>query len=173
MDKSNPLYMSENKNRSSREYIFKIRIHGFDGRTLWRKVSVKDTMNLCDLAVGILDAFDFGIDHPFGFFEKAGFCYPGKGKSYELFADLHEEGLESTGSGSVKNTKVRDVWKKKGDVMHLLFDYGDEWWFAVRLEKLSDETKGRYPRIVDQKGDAPEQYPDYEEDEDEDEDDTL
>lgn len=152
----------------AQEYIFKVRIHGIDGRQLWRKVAVRDSVRLYDLAAGILNAFDFDMDHAFGFFEKAGWGHLDSEKRYELFTDLEEEGVEPTGAGSVKKTKVKDVWKKKGDTMHFLFDYGDDWWFAVKLERMDDAAKGKYPRVVDQKGDAPEQYPDYDEEENDD-----
>ena len=50
-----------------------------------------------------------------------------------------------------------------------LFDYGDEWHFGVKLRRVSEQVEPRvqYPRVVASQGDAPPQYPDFEEDEDE------
>jgi hypothetical protein len=58
--------------------------------------------------------------------------------------------------------------------MTLLFDYGDEWLFDVELTGVGQaEPRTRYPRLLRQHGEAPEQYPNFEEeDEDADEDDA-
>jgi len=81
---------------------------------------------------------------------------------YELFVDLDPK--EANGAKSVKKTKVSAVWKKPGDKMMMLFDYGDEWRFAVELIGFGKkEPKTKYPRLVSAKGDAPEQYPKIEE----------
>ena len=47
-----------------------------------------------------------------------------------------------------------------------LYDYRDEWHFGDKLRHLSDrvETGAQYPRVVDQQGEAPHQYPNMEED---------
>jgi len=44
-----------------------------------------------------------------------------------------------------------------------LFDYGDEWQFEVEFSKERASEKALYPRIINSKGEAPQQYPDYEE----------
>lgn len=46
-----------------------------------------------------------------------------------------------------------------------LFDYGDEWRFEVEFLKEETSEKTHYPCIVDSRGEAPEQYSDYEEEE--------
>ncbi len=47
-----------------------------------------------------------------------------------------------------------------------LFDYGDEWRFRTTLVKNGEKVaKLRYPRVVAAKGEAPEQYPEPEDDE--------
>ena len=49
-----------------------------------------------------------------------------------------------------------------------LFDYGDEWRFEVKVQKINDEGEPgvEYPRIVEAIGEAPPQYADWEDDED-------
>ncbi len=43
-----------------------------------------------------------------------------------------------------------------------MFDYGDDWRFLVEFinDQSVDDIK-KYPKIIDSKGKAPEQYPDY------------
>ena len=48
--------------------------------------------------------------------------------------------------------------------MLFLFDYGDEWIFHVQCLSVEDSEKGKkYPIVIESHGDAPEQYPDIEE----------
>ena len=83
---------------------------------------------------------------------------------YELFADMKDEGIEPTGAGSVKKTKIGEVWKKVGDKMMMLFDYGDDWRFVVELSGFGEkQPKTKYPRIIKSIGNAPEQYPEIDE----------
>lgn len=90
---------------------------------------------------------------------------------YTLFADMDksllfdDEGLEGK---SVRQTTVGDVFKKDKEML-FLFDYGDDWFFHIRcLDEDAPREKGkRYPKVIESKGKAPEQYPDYEEEDEE------
>lgn len=85
-------------------------------------------------------------------------------RKYELFTDFEDEGIEPTGAGSVKETKISEVWENPGDKMLFLFDYGDNWLFIVELADFGVvKPKTKYPRIVKKVGQAPEQYPEVEE----------
>lgn len=78
-------------------------------------------------------------------------------RKYELFTDLPD--IEPTGAESVKQTKVKEVWKNIGDKMMFLFDYGDEWKFLVELVNLKQREKNRkYPYLSKKIGRAPRQY---------------
>ncbi|NEQ87896.1 MAG: plasmid pRiA4b ORF-3 family protein [Moorea sp. SIO2I5] len=70
---------------------------------------------------------------------------------------------------SVRKTKINQVFKKDKEML-FLFDYGDEWLFHILCldDEVAREPRKRYPKLIDQKGEAPEQYPDYD-DEDYDE----
>ncbi|MFV0338254.1 MAG: hypothetical protein ACK5LK_08450 [Chthoniobacterales bacterium] len=50
--------------------------------------------------------------------------------------------------------------------MIFLFDYGDDWMFLVTCTKEEETRAFRKPKVLSKKGQAPEQYPDYEEDDD-------
>ena len=110
----------------------------------------------------ITEAFNFCLDHCFGFFNKLGeySCFDSD-KKYELFTDLIAEGedIEPTGAESVKKTKISKVWQKKGEKMQFLFDYGDNWRFIVTLKDFVEkDSKSEYPRILKKVGRAPKQY---------------
>ena len=146
-------------------YIFKSSV--FRAKTVARDIEVPASTNLYKLAEAIVAAYDFDFDHCFGFFSTiAESRYFDSDRKYELFTDLIEEGedLEPTGAGSVKKTKVSDVWKNVGDKMLFLFDYGDSWLFVVELIGFgTKDPKAKYPRVVKKFGKAPEHYPDVEE----------
>ena len=123
-----------------------------------REVAVMDHQNLYTLAEGINDAFGFAFDHCFGFFStKPGDRYSEADQQYELFADLPD--VEPTPAASVEKTFVHEVWKKPGDRMAFLFDYGDLWWFTVELVRIESPARRRYPCTVKNDGRSPLQYP--------------
>ena len=112
--------------------------------------------NLYDLAGEIVRVFGFDFDHAFGFYNKLTgnvFSSPVK---YELFADMGESEARS-----VKRTRIVEAFPTVGAKMTFLFDYGDNWQF--RIEAIGQNRKepgGKYPRLLKTIGEAPEQYPD-------------
>ena len=70
--------------------------------------------------VEIVRAFDFDLDHAFGFFSKLDGHIFDSPVRYELFADLDGD----SDSQSVKRTKVAQAFPDLGSKMLFLFDYG-------------------------------------------------
>ena len=144
--------------------IFKTNL--FYDEKIIREIEVPENLTLYKLAETIVGAYDFNFDHAFGFFSKItdNWQLKDSGKMYELFADMKDEGIEPTGAGSVKKTKIGEVWKKVGDKMMMLFDYGDDWRFVVELSGFGEkQQKIKYPRMIKSIGNAPEQYPEIDE----------
>jgi len=132
------------------------------GPEISREIEIPENASLYKLAEAIVSAYNFDFDHCFGFFSKiSDRDYFDSEKKYELFTDLIEEGelLEPTGAGSVKKTKVNEVWLNIGDKMMFLFDYGDNWQFLVELINFGKkELKQKYPQVLKKIGRAPKQY---------------
>jgi pRiA4b ORF-3-like protein len=126
---------------------------------LYRDIEIPDTKSLYDLGEAIVEAFDFDLDHAFGFYSKLkGHIFDSPVK-YELFADMGESDAQS-----VKHTRISTAFPKVGTKMIFLFDYGDDWRFHVEMiGKGQKQPRVKYPKIVASVGEAPEQYPDYEE----------
>ena len=126
---------------------------------LYRDIELPDTKSLHDLGEAIVAAFDFDFDHAFGFYSKLkGHIFDSPVK-YELFADMGESDAQS-----VKHTHICTAFPKVAPKMIFLFDYGDDWRFHVEMiGKGQKQPRVRYPKIVASVGEAPEQYPDYEE----------
>ena len=49
-----------------------------------------------------------------------------------------------------------------GQRIAYLFDFGDEWRVALTVRQVTADDGLPYPRLLDATGDAPPQYPDYE-----------
>jgi len=126
----------------------------------WREITITENASLYKLAEQIVKSFDFSFDHCFGFFDNIETIFNRDSKRYyELFTDIPD--IEPTGAKSVEKTKISQVWKKAGDKMLFLFDYGDDWRFIVELKKISNAGLGKkYPIILEKLGESPEQYPD-------------
>lgn len=143
-------------------YIFKTKL--LNNKVITREIETTEGINLYKLAEAVVGSYDFDFDHAFGFYSNMKEDYFKSERMYELFADLKDEEIEPTNARSVEKTKIGEVWKKVGDKMMFLFDYGDGWQFAVELSGFSEkQPKTKYPRILKSVGKAPEQYPDYEE----------
>lgn len=61
----------------------------------------------------------------------------------------------------VRTTQIGSLDLKKGKEFMYLFDYGDEHRFRVKVDAINDnaDASGAYPRVVESVGDAPAQYP--------------
>lgn len=80
---------------------------------------------------------------------------------YELFADMGEP---TEGARSVKKTKAAAAFPADKIKYLFVFDYGDEWTFKIERTGSGAKAAGtKYPRVVKSAGEAPEQYPDFEE----------
>lgn len=133
-------------------YIFKVKLR-YDKRT-WRKIEVLGSQTLDDLHMAIQEAFNFDDDptHLYSFFMS--------GKAWNRhFEYCHPE---ADGHPATK-VKIESLNLKQKQKFLYLFDYGDQWGFEVEFLKEETYEKAVYPRIIDSRGKAPEQYSEYEE----------
>ena len=72
---------------------------------------------------------------------------------------------EDLGPGNVQTTTLEELNLKSGQEFMYLFDYGDEWRFKVRVHAINEnaDPDAEYPRLVESVGEAPEQYPAWDE----------
>lgn len=55
---------------------------------------------------------------------------------------------------------------EKGQRIAYVFDFGDEWRVRLTVREITSGDGGTYPRILASTGEAPPQYPEYDELED-------
>lgn len=171
------MYLEQDYRETMTTHIFRISIiDDYEDIECYREIEVPVGHSLNSFAEGIVTAFNFDFDHAFGFYGDLTRRYLRSDIRYELFADMNDADSYSDLSGeakglSVKRAKVGKVFTEPGQKMQFVFDYGDEWRFLVELIGSGVRKKGRrYPLVHKEFGEAPEQYPDWD-DEDYDDDD--
>lgn len=131
----------------------------------FRNIAIAAEDSLYDLAEISIEAFDFDLDHAFGYYDNIK-NWTRSEKGYELFADIGEK-MKFPG---VKGAIISKVFHTPKQKMLLLFDYGDEWHFIVQYLGETDVKPGqKLPLVVESNGDVPDQYGGFEEDDEEDE----
>ncbi len=127
-----------------------------------RGIALLENQTLSTLARMIVKSFGFYFDHCYGFYDNLENPYHSK-EMYELFTDIPED--PTPGALGVEHIRVSRVFNKIGKKLLFLFDYGDNWWFTVKLIGLESSKENiKYPKVLKSIGKAPEQYPELEED---------
>ncbi len=135
-------------------YIFKVSL----GKA-WRRIAIPGKTTLEALSEAILEAFDFDNDHLHLFRYR---------NRFGVFEEVKHPYTEE--SPSTDEVRVGELPLRPGTMLEYLFDFGDNWLFEVRLEKLEPANpKLRKPMVIDERGQAPPQYPNFDDDEDWDE----
>ena len=145
-------------------YRFKVSLrsgqaNSFPANYCTRTIDIKGSSTLAKLAEAIIDAYDFDFDHAFGFFDNLNNPYQSN-ESYSLFADMDDIDTPKNTKG-VRKTKLSSAFEAE-KTLAFLFDYGDDWLFHVHCTSIGKADPDiKYPLVINSKGKAPEQYPDY------------
>jgi hypothetical protein len=132
-------------------YYFKVSLT----KTLWRIIKLAYSHTLEDLHLAIQFAFAFDNDHLYAFYlegEKRG-----RRMGHGIYC--REAGAEGF---KAEETLIGECGFYTGQTMTYLFDFGEMWKFDVTL--LNIDRQGALPlkpEIVEEKGEPPEQYPDW------------
>jgi hypothetical protein len=126
-------------------YIFKVSL----GR-MWRRISIDGDKPLDDLASAILNSVEFDHDHLYEFSYSDRY-----GVTQRI---VHSYMREYPVTSEVK---VGDIPLSEGQTMTFLFDFGDSWKFDVTLEEIKADTTGTETRVIESRGEPPEQYPSW------------
>lgn len=128
-------------------YIFKVKL-GKASCTL----GVPANLSLDELAIGILDAFDFDNDHLYEFIYKNQHGIE-KHISHP-YLDEYREAELTTNQCSVGSLSLY-----KGMTITFLFDFGDYWEFKIQVAQMpSPELQFDDLTVIEKKGTPPKQY---------------
>jgi hypothetical protein len=124
-----------------------------------RIIDIRGSQTLDALHQAIFHAFDREDQHMYEFQIGGKKPMDRKAKLYGIVFDNDDPEMnsaEATTSAAL-NMEIESSF-------FYWFDFGDDWWHEVRLLAVDPLAagKGRYPRIVERKGDSPPQYVDWE-----------
>lgn len=124
-----------------------------ESKDWYRVIEIESISDLETLHYAIQDAIDFDDDHMYEFFIANSYR-----SSEKVRFDNENQGLWEY--------SIDDLFPlPKHKKLFYLFDYGDSWYFRITKSRIKPKQKEAgltYPRVVDQSGENPEQYPDYE-----------
>lgn len=130
-------------------FIFKVSL----GR-VWRTIAIPAELTLESLSDAILQAFDFDNDHLYRFSYR---------NRFGLFEKVHHPFMDEP--PFTTEVRIGELPLLPGSSMEYLFDFGDQWRFDVKLERVEPaEAKIKQPKVIEKHGKAPEQYPNWDED---------
>jgi hypothetical protein len=128
-------------------YVFKVSL----GR-VWRRIAVPSGASLDVLAGAILDSVKFDSDHLYRFIYRDRF-----GATVNAMHPYCDEGPFTD------EVAVGQLPLEPGQSMTFHFDFGDDWRFDVKLERINPpDPRLKRPKVLESKGKAPEQYPAWE-----------
>jgi hypothetical protein len=152
-------------NKNNKTIIFTVDYLGRCGcgfkRKVTRKLELKDIQTLDDLHEAIIyKSFQWDDPHLYSFFmdNKPN----SENREMEYSCDTDPDFLDEPRKSSNISLKKLDL--KQDQKFLFLFDYGDNHHFRIMVNGFGETQKGkRYPVILEEKGKAPDQYPEYEE----------
>ena len=115
---------------------------------VWRLIAMPATATLDDLVLWILRSVKFDDEHLYQL------TYRNRmGSTVSVRHPACEE------SPYTDEVIIGELPLEPGQTMELLYDFGDEWHFTVKLERIEPPgDKLRAPRILESHGKAPKQY---------------
>ncbi len=129
-----------------------------DGEAAWRVIGIRGNQTLDQLHRAIFKAFNRWEEHLYTFFMSKDrrdaseeYASPFSFEDAEVDVDLPQDAALA---------RLDSLGLKTGSTFEYVFDYGDDWEHRLEVVHVSDEKPtGRYPQIVERRGDSPPQYP--------------
>ena len=147
-------------------YEFKVALEG--NAKIWRTIAICDNQTLDDLHSIIFEAFDRFDEHMYSFYiphtpkKKRPRRIYDVSTEYKHPYSFQESDWHETESYNAATVTIGSLNLQPKQILYYLFDYGDCWWHTITVKKVDAAAdNGKYPRIIESKGDSPDQYPDY------------
>jgi len=129
-------------------YVFKV-----SWQQIWRRIAISSDLTLWDLSQLILRSVDFDSDHLDLFSYKNW-----QGKTVRVVHPYMDE------SPCTAEVEIGTLPLEVGSTLEYLFDFGDNWEFQLELEEIKPDATLDFGEIIASHGEAPPQYPDWDED---------
>ncbi len=117
-------------------------------------MEIDSEATLEELHLAIQTAVNFENDHLYEFY----IARTARSRERIRFEDENE---------AIYTTDLEDVFPlQKNRKLFYMFDYGDSWLFKIaqtRKKPFPAAARTKYPRVISESGEKPEQYPDFDE----------
>jgi Plasmid pRiA4b ORF-3-like protein len=118
---------------------------------VWRLIAMPADATLDDLVGMILSSVNFDDEHLYRFTYR-----DRRGAKVQAVHPYMEEGL------CAEDVEIGTIPLEPGQTMELHYDFGDDWRFAVKLERIDPPgAKIKAPKVLEKHGKSPEQYPSW------------
>ena len=147
-------------------YVFKADLDGVPG--VHRTMAVRSDQTLVALHYALQDASGWDDDHFYSFWLKGEYWgRDGSEYSHPIHTATESElsFLRTGPAPKSADARLDRLKLSKGQRIAYVFDFGDEWRVRLTVRNITAADDGTYPRLLDSIGDAPPQYPDYEDEE--------
>lgn len=129
----------------------------FANKVVSRTIEIRGDQTLEQLHRAVFEAFDRFDDHLYEFQFGKGPFDP-KGPNYGI-PDPHES---RKGYGDARKTTMDALDLKADRVFGYLFDFGDEWFHQIQVERIEQAIPTvTYPRVIKRVGKSPPQYAEH------------
>lgn len=135
------------------------------GEKITRKIELKETQTLDDLHEAIIyKSFEWSDPHLYSFhFDNKPYSR-NKKMEYtfdpESYVKFPFDFSGTYGKPNSSRTKLKDLSLTRNQKFLFVFDFGDDHHFGIKVVGFGNVQKDkRYPLILEEKGKAPEQYP--------------
>jgi hypothetical protein len=134
-------------------YVFDTKLESHVDRPVTRRLALSSDLTLIDLHRLIQEAFEWDDDHLYSFWLDGTF-WGADESEYTVPFELEERGARNAG------VELGRLGLRTGQRIAYVFDFGDEWRVSVKLRETRERGE---TGILERKGDAPPQYPAYDE----------
>jgi Plasmid pRiA4b ORF-3-like protein. len=137
-------------------------------RYVTRTIELKDTQTLDDLQEAIIyKSFNWSDPHLYSFFFDNKPYSRNRDMEYSFNPEPDESSifdLFSSGKPHSTATKLKEIPFQVNQKFLLIFDFGDDHRFSISVVGFGQVQRGvKYPFLLESKGKAPEQYPEWDE----------
>lgn len=153
--------------KNPKKSVYKFCVTYLLKKPVWREIELLGKQTFLDLAKTIIDSMGWDNDH------MHGFEIPKQKRKPDLFFTESSLAFFATGweddshpTFKTDEISISDIGYEKLPKLHFTFDFGDSHEFNIEFKGMRDanekEKIGDFPKVIDQCGVGPEQYPEYE-----------
>jgi len=121
--------------------VYQLRVAFDRDNNIFRVIKIRDDNSLEDLANRILKSINFDDDHLY-LFNMDNNYYNGTNTYQRAYHDLKKS----------EKVLLREIGLEEKQVFQLWYDFGEDWFFSIIVEKIEDSSRFKKARVVSSQG---------------------